>query len=97
MDVLTSLVRNAEVRPLPIPHDCTDGFAAAYWRRPEAYLDPIVQAGMSIIARADQNQLRPGLQRLAADLESGQWHQRHAGLLELDALELGYYLVVAEP
>ena len=23
-----------------IPHDCADGFLAAYWRRPEAYLDP---------------------------------------------------------
>ncbi|MET1111991.1 MAG: class I SAM-dependent methyltransferase [Allosphingosinicella sp.] len=26
------------VAPVPIPHDCTDGFLAAYWRRPAAYL-----------------------------------------------------------
>src|SRR4051794_26755110 len=26
--------------PLPIPHDCADGFYHAFWRRPEAYLDP---------------------------------------------------------
>jgi hypothetical protein len=29
-----------EVIPVPIPADCTDGFNAAYWRRPHAYLDP---------------------------------------------------------
>jgi len=28
-----------EVHPLPIPHDCVDGFLGAYWRRPHAYLD----------------------------------------------------------
>ncbi len=27
---------------LPIPSDCQDGFTAAYWARPEAYLDPTV-------------------------------------------------------
>lgn len=25
---------------VPVPHDCTDGFAAAHWRHPERYLDP---------------------------------------------------------
>ncbi len=25
-----------EVHPLPIPHDCADGFLGAYWRRPSA-------------------------------------------------------------
>ena len=29
-----------EVRPLLVPHDCSDGFLGAYWRRPHAYLDP---------------------------------------------------------
>lgn len=32
------LGRDAEVIPVPIPADCTDGFLGAYWRRPEAYL-----------------------------------------------------------
>ena len=26
--------------PIPIPHDCRDGFYGAFWRRPAAYLDP---------------------------------------------------------
>ena len=28
------------MRPVPIPHDCVDGFFSAHWRRPEAFLDP---------------------------------------------------------
>ena len=24
---------------VPIPHDCTDGFLCAYWRRPGYFLD----------------------------------------------------------
>ena len=35
---------------LPVPADCTDGFFAAYWRRPEAYLDPGVRATISTFA-----------------------------------------------
>ena len=35
-----------EVITLPVPHDCTDGFCHAWWRRPDAYLDPSVHAGI---------------------------------------------------
>ncbi|MCP4382711.1 MAG: methyltransferase domain-containing protein, partial [Hyphomicrobiales bacterium] len=35
------------ITPVPVPHDCTDGFLAAYWRRPAAYLDKRVRAAMS--------------------------------------------------
>src|SRR5205823_9676919 len=30
----------AKVIPMLIPRDCQDGFLAAFWARPEAYLDP---------------------------------------------------------
>ena len=40
-----------EVHPLPIPHDCTDGFLGAYWRRPHAYLDPAVRGAISSFSR----------------------------------------------
>ena len=38
------------VAPVPIPTDCTDGFAGAYWRRFEAYLEPAVRASISSLA-----------------------------------------------
>ncbi|MDH3694982.1 MAG: class I SAM-dependent methyltransferase [Gammaproteobacteria bacterium] len=35
------------ITTLPIPHDCTDGFLGAYWRRPTAYLDEHVRSAIS--------------------------------------------------
>jgi SAM-dependent methyltransferase len=96
VDQLAELLGGARIEPVPIPHDCTDGFAAAYWRRPEAYLDPVVRAGMSIFAQLGGGVLQTGLRRLAADLGSGRWHRRHADLLERPDYDGGYRLLTAE-
>ncbi|MET7485943.1 methyltransferase domain-containing protein [Streptomyces sp. NPDC005538] len=93
---LTALLGGARVETVPIPHDCSDGFAAAYWRRPEAYLDPQVRAGISMLALTDEKLLRPGVARLSDDLSSGLWYERHADLLNCEALDVGYRLLVAE-
>lgn len=82
-----------EILPVPVPRDCVDGFLCAYWARPEAYLDPGVQAGISAFAL---NDCRAGLERLRADLASGAWHARYGLLLEHESQDLGYRLVVAE-
>ena len=84
----------AEIELIQIPWDCRDGFHGAYWRRPEAYLDPTVRAGISSLAKRE-HELAAGLARLRADLESGEWARRHADLLDLDELDLGYRLLVA--
>ena len=73
-----------------------DGVLGAYWRRPEAYLDPAVRANCSGLALADPAVIARGVAALAADLESGAWHERHADLLTRDSLDLGYRLVVSE-
>lgn len=96
LDRLTALLGGAAVIPVPVPHDCADGFGAAFWRRPAAYLDPAVQAGMSLMTLSSPELLRPGLDRLAADLDSGRWESEHADLLQLDELDLGYRLVTAD-
>jgi SAM-dependent methyltransferase len=82
-----------EIRPLPIPHDCTDGFLGAYWRRPHAYLDPGVRGAMSTFSKLDS--LEPGLSRLRSDLADGSWERRHGHLLAASELDLGYRLVIA--
>lgn len=48
--LLAAHLKVREVRTVLVPHDCRDGFGAAFWARPEAYLDPRVQAGMSWLA-----------------------------------------------
>ncbi len=90
-----ALRRDATIAPVPIPHDCRDGFLHAYWRRPEAYLEPRVRAGISVFARLGPAGFEPGLERLRRDLDDGTWRARNAALLELDELDLGYRLVVA--
>jgi SAM-dependent methyltransferase len=79
---------------VPIPHDCLDGFFHAYWRRPHAYLDRGVRAGISAFALMDPACVGDGLACLEQDLESGEWERRHADLLELDELDGGYRLVI---
>ena len=84
------------VEIVPIPHDCRDGFMHAYWRRPHAYLDPRVRAGISVFGLLDAKEVDQAVAKLAVDLDSGEWQRRNAELLELDELDLGYRLVVAE-
>lgn len=93
---LVELLGGAQVQTVPVPHDCTDGFGAAFWRRPEAYLDPTVRAGISMLAYADQGSLTEGLARLAADLRTGRWRQRHSRLLDQRQLDAGYRLLVSD-
>jgi SAM-dependent methyltransferase len=95
LDQLTARLDRPVVTAVPVPHDCIDGFGAAFWRRPAAYLDPAVQAGMSLFALTDPSLVRPGLARLAADLESGRWQLQYADLLDQTELDLGYRLVTA--
>ncbi len=82
---------SVEVSAVPIPHNCTDGFLAGYWRRPAAYLDEKVRAAMSSFwALGDVSE---GLGKLEADLKSGIWEQRYSSLLNLEELDCGYRLV----
>lgn len=91
---LADALGGARVEPVPIPADCTDGFLGAHWRRPAAYLDPGVRAGISAFARmADP---APALARLAADLADGEWERRHGRHLPPDELDIGYRLVIAD-
>lgn len=81
------------VHPVPIPADCIDGFLGAFWRRPDAYLDPAVRSGMSSFSRIIDVESR--IERLSDDLASGAWQQQHGALLRQDELDMGYRLVIA--
>jgi SAM-dependent methyltransferase len=89
------LLGGGRIEPVPIPHDCADGFFHAYWRRPEAYLDESVRAGISVFAELAPEEVREGVARLRTDLDSGEWRRRNAHLLGLEELDLGYRLLVA--
>ncbi len=85
-----------EVTPVPIPADCTDGFNAAYWRRPAAYLDPGIWRPMSALSMIGEPDRAEGMRRLRADLRSGEWERRWGRLLTLE-LDLGYRVLAVWP
>lgn len=93
--MLRARLRVQEIRTVLVPHDCRDGFGAAFWARPEAYLDPEVQAGMSWLALLPPEARAAGSERLRADLESGRWDARHGHLRTQAAYDGGYRLAIA--
>lgn len=83
-----------QIAPLPVPQDCSDGFLYAYWRRPSAYLDPLVRSGISSFWVIEN--VEAGLHRLRQDLETGEWERRYAELLARDEYDAGYRLVITD-
>jgi hypothetical protein len=94
--VVLALGGDARVETVPIPYDCRDGFLGAFWRRPSAYLETRVRRNISTFAAIGDDEVLGGLSRLSEDIRSGAWEADHAWLLDLDELDLGYRLVVAE-
>ncbi len=82
------------VEPVPVPADCVDGFGASFWNRPEAYLDPDVQEGISSFAQLDAAARRHVTERLRADIDSGAWDARHGHLRSLSEFDGGYRILV---
>jgi hypothetical protein len=80
--MLNRIIGPVHMAPVRVPHDCTDGFLGAYWRKPQCYLDPERRSVMSSFAQFDAE---PGLGKLGADLASGAWARRNGDLLALDA------------
>ena len=93
---LVSLLGTVSIQTVPVPHDCVDGFGGAYWRRPQAYLDETVRAGISMLALSPKPLLAKGLERLKVELTHGAWARRHADLLDVPQLDLGYRLLVSD-
>jgi SAM-dependent methyltransferase len=82
---------SVNISTVPVPHDCTDGFLYAYWRRPSAYLDPKITTAMSSFWTIDN--ISEGLKKLENDLNTGAWAKRYSKLLSLDEYDAGYRLV----
>ena len=93
LDELSEHFDDVSIYPLPIPSDCQDGFFAAFWKRPKAYLSSTVRQSMSPFAKL-QN-LAEGLRRLETDLASGAWATKNHAILSLAALDVGYRIISA--
>lgn len=83
-----------KMSPLQIPGDCIDGFLAAFWKRPAAYLRREVRQAMSPFAKIKN--LSEGLQKLEDDLASGAWVKNNHSILGLSSLDAGYRVISAK-
>ncbi len=63
--------------------------------RPDAYLDPEVQAGTSWLAMLPETDRQCGAAQLKADLEAGAWDDRHGHLREQQEYDGGYRIAIA--
>ena len=92
---LRRLLGDVEIEPLPVPHDCRDGFYQAYWRRPHAYLDPRVRDSISVFPRLPEREVASAMELLRRHLDDGTWEERHGEILSLSELDIDLRLVTA--
>jgi hypothetical protein len=95
--IATELGGRAEILPVPIPLDCTDGFAEAYYGRPERLLEEPVRRAQSGWAFLPDGAEERAVARLAADLADGTWDRRYGHLRTQPRHEGSLRLVVSRP
>jgi SAM-dependent methyltransferase len=88
---------DVEVRELPIPRGCTDGFGEAYFGRPEALLDAGARTANSAWSFVGPEVAERFARDLRADLDSGAWDARHGHLREAEAFDGSLRLIIARP
>lgn len=92
---LQRVLGEIEVRTVPVPHDCLDGFYQSYWRRPDAYLDRRIRDSISVFHRLAEVEVGRAMERLRRDLDDGSWEERNTSLLDEPELDVGLRLVIA--
>jgi SAM-dependent methyltransferase len=95
-DIAAALGGRTRVEHVPTPGDCADGFFEAFWRRPEALLDPAVRGAQSMWALLDPDTEQRIVERLAESLDSGAWDAEHGHLRKQDSYDGALRLVISE-
>jgi Methyltransferase domain len=83
------------VTAVSIPIDCTDRFTAAFYARPERFLDPAVRRAQSAWGFVSPDVEHRAVEQLRSDLESGEWDRCHGPLRDLPEFRGSLRLIVA--
>ena len=94
LEELNEYFVEVKISPLLIPSDCKDGLLAAFWKRPEAYLNSKVRQSTSPFSKIKN--LSEGLQKLEDDLASGIWAKNNYTILSSKSLDVGYKVISAK-
>jgi hypothetical protein len=95
-DVAAALGASTRVERIPTPGDCIDGFFEAFWRRPEALLDPAIRSAQSMWALLEPGVEQRIVQRLATALRSGAWDAEHGRLRDQESYDGALRLVISD-
>lgn len=93
LDEMSLYFDDVMIQPLQIPHDCIDGFLAAFWKRPDAYLNEKIRQSISSFSKIGD--LSKGLNKLKTDIENGTWAEKNNHLLSKDEFDVGYKIISA--
>ncbi|MCB0869515.1 MAG: methyltransferase domain-containing protein [Solirubrobacterales bacterium] len=93
---IVSMLPGSEAEVIPVPRDCSDLFFAALWGHPEMFMDDGIVGPMWVWQEMSEIAREAGRQRLAADLENGEWDRKYGQLRQLDELDVGLRLVKLE-
>jgi len=94
-DIIEILGLKSEVKHIPIPLDCKDGFQEAYYGRPEAFLNKDVrlsQSAWGFISVETENLL---VKKLADDLASGELDRLYGHYRTAPAFTCALRLIIA--
>jgi SAM-dependent methyltransferase len=94
--VAAALGGRTRVERMRTPGDCVDGFFEAFWRRPEALLDPAIRSAQSLWSLLDPGVEERIVDRLAAALQSGAWDAEHGHLRQQESFDGALRLVISE-
>jgi SAM-dependent methyltransferase len=92
-----TLGADSEVRSVPVPADCVDGFTEAYFARPEHFLDDAVRRSQSAWGFIEEDVEERAVERMRDDLASGAWDARYGELRTRAEFDGSLRLVVGSP
>ncbi len=95
--IVKELGGNAEVKAVPIPLNCVDGFGEAYYGRPERMLDHGARLANSAWSFVDPSVGERFAAELGRDLADGSWDRRYGELRTQPFFEGSLRLIIARP
>jgi SAM-dependent methyltransferase len=95
--ICAALGGHCDVLPVPVPIDCSDGFAEAYYARPERFLDPTVRRAQSAWRFVSPAAQERAITTLRADLDCGKWDDMYRDLRTQPQFDGALRLVVGQP
>ncbi len=95
--IVAALGRSTQVRSIPIPLNCRDGFNEAYYGRPERLLEPGARLACSAWSFVAPSVATSYIHHLQTDLTCGAWDRKFAALRTQPEFNGSLRLIIAHP